>query len=320
MRVVHELEKVGYQKNSVITVGTYDGVHRGHRVIIEEAVHRAKRKQGRSVVVTFDPHPRQVLIKNGGSISLLSTLTEREKLCAALGVDVFFIINFTYEFSRLTFGEFYKHYLIDGIGVSEVIEGYDHHFGRDREGSIEQLLQLGKEYSFGVHAIEPICFEGELVSSSRIRIHLLEGRVDRAAQLLGRPYSFSGMVVRGDRRGKSLGYPTANLRLIEADMLVPQNGIYFVEVSIDNRTYYGMASIGVRPTFGENGERTIEVYIFEYDKEIYGSLLELRFLRRLRDELKFESVDALIRQMNLDAQESLKIMSKLSKEHLHTKV
>lgn len=311
MIVAHHLDEISYDKNSVVTVGTFDGVHEGHRAIIGEVVERAVRRDGRSVVVTFDPHPRQVLKNHRGSIELLSTLEERQSLCAQLGVDLFFVIQFTYEFSRQSFSDFYKKYLIDGTGVGEVIEGYDHHFGRDREGNLEGLLQLGKEFSFDVHAIRPISIDGEIVSSSRIRELLREGNVRVASRLLGQSYGFRGVVKRGDARGALLGYPTANLDLVCKAKLVPRNGIYIVQVLLGERLLYGMASIGVRPTFEENGSRIIEVHILDFNRDIYGEVLEVRFLHRLRDENKYETPAALIQQMHLDKEETLKFISSM---------
>jgi len=312
MMVVHDLEQIGYDKNSVVTVGTFDGVHRGHEIVIREIVERAKKRGGRSVVVTFDPHPRKVLRRQEESIQLLSTLTDRTTFCRSLEVDVFFIIQFSYDFSRQSFREFYLRYVVHGIGVSEVVEGYDHHFGRDREGSIETLLQLGKEFEFGVHAIQPVCVDGAPVSSSGIRSWLLIGNVERAARMLGRLYGISGSVVRGDGRGKYLGYPTANLQLVNNEQLVPQNGIYFVEVRRGSERHFGMASIGVRPTFGQDGRRTIEVNILDFDGDLYEEILELRFIKRLRDELKYDRVEDLINQMHKDKEESLRLRAMMN--------
>jgi len=313
MKVVHDLSQTGYEKNTVVTVGTFDGVHRGHELIIRETVDRARRRGGRSVVVTFDPHPRKIIRRQGESVQLLSSLTERSEFCRDLHVDVFYVIEFTFEFSRQNFRDFYLRYVINGIGVSEVVEGYDHHFGRDREGNIETLVQLGGEFDFSVHAIQPVCVDHVPVSSSAIRTTLLEGNVALAARLLGRPYRLAGRVVPGDGRGKDLGYPTANLALEFAERLVPRNGIYFVEVIRGSERHFGMASIGVRPTFNTNGTRTIEVNILDFAADVYGELLELKFIERLRDELKYERVEDLVNQMRKDREESLRLRSMMSK-------
>jgi riboflavin kinase/FMN adenylyltransferase len=305
MNRVYRLSDVEYQKNSVVTVGSFDGVHLAHRQVIGEVVERAQARGGRSIVLTFEPQPKEVL--SGTPVHLLTTLDERQQLCEELGVDLFVAIEFTYEFSRQSSRDFLLRYVVQGTGVSEVIEGYDHHFGRDREGSIEELLKLGKEFEFSVVAMKPVYVDEEVVSSSKIRQHLLDGRVDRAHRLLGRPYAVSGAVVRGDGRGKQLGYPTANLQLSSTRKVVPQNGIYFGRVNLGQGNLFGMASIGVRPTFGNNGRRIIEVNILDFQGDLYGKSLQIQFLKRLRDEIKFDSAEQLVEQMHRDKSESLKL-------------
>jgi len=312
MRRASRLGEVEYQKNSVVTVGSFDGVHLAHREVIEEVVQRARARKGRSVVLTFEPHPKEVL--SGTPVHLLTTLEERQTLCEELGVDLFFVVEFTYEFSRQSSREFLVRYIIQGTGVSEVVEGYDHHFGRDREGSIEELLKLGKEFEFSVVAMKPVYVEEEIVSSSRIRQHLLEGRVDRAERLLGRPYAFSGKVVRGDGRGRSLGYPTANISPASSRKVVPRDGIYFARVDLGDDARFGMVSIGVRPTFTTDGQRIVEVNILDFEGDLYGRAITIQFLKRLRDEMKFESVKLLVEQMHRDKTESLGLMKVYSAE------
>jgi riboflavin kinase/FMN adenylyltransferase len=316
MRRASRLSDVEYQKNSVVTVGSFDGVHLAHREVVEEVVQRARARKGRSVVLTFEPHPKEVL--GGTPVHLLTTLEERQALCEELGVELFFVVEFTYEFSRQTSREFLVRYIIQGTGVSEVIEGYDHHFGRDREGSIEELVRLGKEFEFSVVAMKPVYVEEEVVSSSRIRQHLSEGRVDRAERLLGRPYALSGTVVRGDGRGRSLGYPTANLRLSSARKMVPHDGIYFARVDLGGDVKFGMVSIGTRPTFATGGQRIVEVNILDFDGDLYGRAIAIQFFKRLRDEKKFESVELLVEQMHRDRGESLELLKTYSAEAKRT--
>jgi riboflavin kinase/FMN adenylyltransferase len=317
MKRASRLSEVEYQKNSVVTVGSFDGMHLAHRKVIEEVVQRACARNGRSVVLTFEPHPREVL--SGRPVDLLTTLEERQALCENLGVDLFFVVEFTYEFSRQTSREFLVRYIIQGTGVSEVIEGYDHHFGRDREGSIEKLLNLGKEFEFSVVAMKPVYVEEEVVSSSRIRQHLLDGRVERVDRLLGRPYPISGTVVHGDGRGKSLGYPTANIHLSSAGKMVPKDGIYFSRVDLGRGDVrFGMVSIGVRPTFTTDGRRIVEVNILNFEGDLYGRLITIQFLKRLRDEKKFESVELLVEQMHRDKVESLGLVKEYSSESKRT--
>ena len=305
MIVVHGLDEIPFNKNTVVTVGTFDGVHEAHRQILTEVVRRAQRMEGRSLVVTFDPHPKEVL--SGTPVALLTSLDERQALVEALGIDVMLVVPFTYEFSRQSSREFFEKYLVYGTGVSEVVEGYDHHFGRDREGNVEELVRLGKEYSFSVVAIKPVVIDGETVSRTLIRKHLIEGRVERAALLLGRPYGLGGVVVWGDGRGKALGYPTANIQPSSPAKLIPKDGIYFVKVVLQSSVYAGMASIGVRPTFETNGARTVEVHILDFDGDVYGQHLQIQFLKRLRDEMRFDSAEALVEQMHRDREESVRL-------------
>lgn len=315
MLVTSRLEEIPFDKNSVVTVGSFDGVHRAHQAVIQEVVGRAGQRGGRSVVVTFDPHPKEVLGPRPEEFTLLSTLEERRDICRELGVNVFYVIPFTYEFSRQDFREFFVRYIIQGIGVSEVVEGYDHHFGRDREGSIEELLKLGKEFQFSVVAMKPIYVGGEVVSSSRIRELLAQGDVEKAAEMLGRPYGLRGVVVRGDGRGKDLGFPTANIQPVGRRKILPKDGIYFVRVQINHHSYFGLSNVGVRPTFLENGQRLVEVYLLEFDGNLYGESLDIFFLKRLRDELKFSSADELVRQMELDREIGMRLATEFTKVH-----
>lgn len=310
MKIAYQLSDIAYDKNSVVTVGSFDGVHLAHHEVLREVVREARDRNGRAVVITFDPHPKEVL--SGKPMPVLTTVEEKLRLCEQLGVDLFFLIKFTYEFSRQTSRDFYLNYVIHGIGVSEVVEGYDHHFGRDREGSVEDLLKLGKEFEFSVVAMKPIYVGEVVVSSSRIRQYLLDGNVDRAERLMGNPYAISGIVVHGDGRGQALGYPTANIRLLSNRKLIPSNGIYFVRVRVGGKLWYGMLSVGVRPTFNNNGERTIEVNILDFSGDLYGQVIEIFFLKRLRDELKFDSAAQLIEQMNRDKEESIKLQKAYS--------
>ncbi|HTY37337.1 MAG TPA: bifunctional riboflavin kinase/FAD synthetase [Bacteroidota bacterium] len=306
MDIVFRPEEIEYQKNSVVSVGSFDGLHLAHQQLLRDVVDRAKVRKGRSVVITFEPHPKEVL--TGKPVPLLTSIEERQQICEQLGIDVFYRIGFTYEFSRLTSREFYLKYVIQGCGASEVVEGYDHHFGRDREGSVEELLKLGREFEFSVAALKPVYVDEEIVSSTQIRDHLLNGKVERANRLLGRPYAVSGMVIRGDARGRELGYPTANLRLSDRK-LVPQDGIYFAQIDFEGSVLFGMVSIGVRPTFFEQGIRTVEVHILDFAGDLYDKVLTVQFLRRLREERKFNGAQELIDQMHLDEENSRRMMA-----------
>lgn len=309
MRNVFRLQDVGYEKNSVVTIGTFDGVHLAHQQIIRKVVARAKKRNGRSVVVTFEPHPREVLAPSS-NIKLLTTVEERRDAITSLGVDVLYSIEFNQSMSQKTSREFYTEYIINGIGVSEVVEGYDHHWGRNREGTIDSLVAIGKEFDFSVVRVEPFSHDGVVVSSSVIRDALTQGNVELAAIFLGSSYSLHGTVVTGDKRGRTLGYPTANLDLASKRKLIPKNGIYLVRVDVENEEFFGMASIGVRPTFYQNGQQLIEVHILDFNHDIYGMTIRVQFIKRLREELKFQSVDELVHQMKND--------EKLSRNYIAT--
>ena len=310
MKVVSKLSDIGFDKNSVVTVGTFDGVHAGHREIVLEAVRRAKAREGRSVVITFEPHPREVV--GSQTIQLLTTIDERKRLLQELKPDILFVVTFTYEFSRQSFRDFYLTYLVNGIGVSEIVEGYDHHFGRDREGSIEALITLGKEFGFSVVAVKPFSVGDDVVSSSRIRRSLAEGNVERAVEFLGRPYAFEGTVVKGDGRGRQLGFPTANVAPQSPKKIIPKNGVYFVGVRLGEKQYPGMANIGVRPTFEGQQKQMIEVHLLNYEGDLYGKEVGVHFLKRLRDEQKFSGPEALVAQLHKDQEESIKLQKEYS--------
>jgi riboflavin kinase / FMN adenylyltransferase len=281
-------------------------VHLGHREIVREVVSRARKRNGRSVVITFDPHPKEVVTSSRGPVRLLSTLEERIELLGAMEVDLLFVVRFTFAFSRLTSKEFYQQYAVDGVGVSEVVVGYDHMFGRDRQAGIEELVRMGQLFAFSVYAVPPYSVDGQVVSSTRIRKALTEGEIDHANRLLGSPYALSGVVVPGDGRGKTIGYPTANIQPSSDRKVIPGRGVYLVDVRLRDRTYHGMLNIGLRPTMTDGKEETMEVHIFEFSDDIYGETITIAFLGKLREEQKFTSAQQLIEQLHRDKQESLR--------------
>ena len=316
MKLARQINEIPFSKNSTLTVGTFDGFHLAHQKIIKKVVDLARTRNSRSVVVTFEPHPREIVENGDSKIQLLTTLQERQDLCEQLGVEWFVVIQFDKIFSNQSFRDFYITYLINGIGVSAVVEGYNHHWGKNREGTIESLLELGREFNFDVISIEPFTHAGQPVNSSRIRNELNCGMVENATELLGRPYRLRGKVITGEGRGRLLGYPTANMELDSPKKLIPDNGIYFVKVNVREDEYFGMTSIGVRPTFQTTGKRTIEVYILDFDKDVYGYDLQISFLRRMRNEFKFDSAEQLIQQMNKDKE----LSSVLQNEYRHITV
>lgn len=311
MIVARSLQDIHHLKNSVITVGTFDGVHKAHQEIVHEVVQRARQRGGRSVVVTFEPHPKEVVTSQKGPVELLTTIHERITLIQRLNVDVLFIIRFTYEFSRLGSGDFYKTFLVEGIGVTEVVVGYDHMFGRNREGGTEALLSLGKTYNFSVFALQPYLVGDTVVSSTRIRLALKEGDLRRASALLGYEYELSGTVVHGDGRGKSIGFPTANIEPESPKKLIPGRGVYLVSAGINGEHYFGMMNIGTRPTVTDGSRESLEVHLLDFDGDIYGSRITVTFLRRLRNEQRFASVEELIRQLQQDKDQSLQLITEI---------
>jgi riboflavin kinase/FMN adenylyltransferase len=306
MKIIRSLNEVVCDGNSVVTVGSFDGVHLAHQEIVREVVNRARMKESRSVIVTFDPHPKEVVASFDKPVYLLSTIEERRALLGGLHIDILYIINFTYEFSRLSSREFYEQYIVRGIGASEVVVGYDHMFGRDREAGIEELVRMGQEFNFSVFAVHPYKIDGEAVSSSMIRRAISAGNIDLAQRLLGYPYAITGSVVPGDGRGKTLGYPTANIKPHSDKKVLPGNGVYLVGVQVLQREFFGMMNIGTRPTVTPGDERTLEVHIFDLAEELRGETVTVTFLKRLRDEQKFASITELIEQLGRDKEHSMK--------------
>lgn len=299
MKVFRTLSEVPHDDRSVVTIGMFDGVHRAHQAILTMVSAKAKALGGRSVVVTFDPHPREVVSREK-RVELLSSLDERMELFERQGIDLVLLIPFTYEFSRLPFLEFYQRYIIDGIGVAGVVEGFNHQFGRDREAGMNQVQELGRKHGFFVETI-PMMKEGDaVISSTTVRNLLTEGAIPLANAIIGSPYRFTGTVVRGHGRGKKLGYPTANIRLSDHRKLVPKIGVYAVRILVRGTWYGGMMSIGYNPTFDDVREKTIEVNIFDFDMDIYDDIVTVRCIERTRNEMKFSSVDELIAEMGRD--------------------
>ena len=312
MQVFNSIKDLKKNKNTILTLGTFDGIHPGHLKIIDKLVGCSKEKGCRNVVITFYPHPRTVL-GNSDSVKLLTTGEEKIRLLDKAGVENLLIINFTKEFAALSAEDFIYDYLINGIGLSEIVLGHDHHFGKGRSGNVELLKKIGAEENFIVTAAEPLLIGQEVVSSTKIRNAIAVGDMGRTKMLLGRNYEFSGVVVAGDKRGRELGFPTANIKISAPDKLLPANGIYAVNVKVENENHFGLLSIGKRPTFYNEGELVTEVYIFDFNREIYGSKVTVELVERLRGEEKFNSAEELISQMNKDKENGFKILNKLNK-------
>ncbi len=310
MEIFYNLSEVNRDQNTVLTLGTFDGIHPGHQKIIEKVVDEAAHFNSRSLLITFDPHPRTV-VPNIDEIKLLSTLQEKIEVIKSLGIQNLLVIKFTQEFSQISSEEFVKQYIVDSIGVKKIVIGHDHHFGKGRGGDELTLKEMGKEFGFQVSAVDAVSQNGVVVSSTKIRNALVSGDIKLANSFLNRFYSFSGTVVKGDQRGRLLGFPTANIDLDDRNKLLPALGIYAVEFILDSKKYFGIMSIGKRPTFYNEGTITTEVYILDFDEEIYGKYVTVNVVARIRGEEKFSSADELIKQMKMDTEEGRKILSKL---------
>lgn len=306
------LEDVNRDPNSVITVGTFDGVHAGHRVLIDKVLEESARMDARSVVVTFDPHPREIINPGDAGIKLLTSLPERREVLEEMGIDLMAVIPFDRDFSLLSSEEFIEDVIHEKIGVSEFVIGYDHHFGRNREGTIETVERLGRELGFEAYVVSKQEVGNRTVSSTAIRRALSEeGNVRRAAEFLQRPYRLNAMVVHGDKRGKEIGFPTANLVAEDKRKVIPRDGVYAVRVRVEGELLEGMMNIGLRPTF-EGEERVMEVHIFGFDTDIYGKSIQIRFIERIRDEMKFDGVDELVARLERDREAALEILGEAS--------
>lgn len=311
MQIFYSIKDLKKNKNTVLTLGTFDGIHPGHLKIIDRLVSCSKEKGCRSVVITFYPHPRTIL-GNDNSVKMLTTQEEKIELLEKLGVENLLIINFTKEFASLSAEDFIYDYLINGIGLTEIVLGHDHHFGKGRRGNAELLQKIADKEGFIVTKAEAFMIDGEAVSSTKIRNALAEGDIIRANRLLGRNYEFSGIVVGGDKRGRELGFPTANIKLSSQEKLLPASGVYAVKVMVENERHTGLLSIGNRPTFYNQGELVSEVYIYDFNREIYGAKVTTELVERLRGEVKFNSAEELINQMNTDKENGYKIFNKLN--------
>jgi riboflavin kinase / FMN adenylyltransferase len=299
MKIHQGLNAIQPIRNAVVTIGTFDGVHIGHREILQRLKEIALKNNGETVVVTFWPHPRLVLSPDDDSLKLLSTFEEKAEILLNLGIDHLVAIPFTKEFSNLTSEQFTRRVLLDKIGTKRLVIGYDHRFGKNREGSFEHLKANEKEYGFKVEEISKQEIDNIAVSSTKIRKALEIGDVKTANSYLGQHYSLSGKVVEGNRIGRKIGFPTANIEILEKFKLVPADGVYAVKVSLEDRAYQGMLNIGNRPTIGDD-KRSIECNIFNFSADIYNSKIKVELIERVRAELKFDSVEQLKQQLEMD--------------------
>lgn len=304
----------GYRKLKlkcpVVTIGIFDGVHTGHRMLLENLVSYARSVCGESVVITFDPHPREVLSGRTESVTFLTSMDEKIKLIEQRTVDYLIISHFTRTLSKKGVHEFIRDILIDKIGMKYLVMGYDHHFGREKEGDFDTIKNYSESFGVKVIKIDEVYSEGGTVSSTAIRGALLTGKIDYANRLLGYNYQITGKIVEGYRIGRTIGFPTANIQPCDSHKLIPGDGVYAVEVQIDDELMPGMMSIGINPTIHrEMSSRKLEVHIFDFNREIYGRKITVFFRFRLRDEKRFDNVEHLAYQMKLDKEQALKLLS-----------
>ena len=298
MKVIRDLKNFTNSQKTVVTIGTFDGVHIGHQKILKQLVDTARKQKLSSVVLTFFPHPRMILQKEE-SIQMIDTLDEKIQWLEKLGVDILVVHPFTIAFSRTSAIAFARDILSEQLQCQRVIIGYDHRFGRNREGGLKEMIQFAETYNFKLEEIPPQDIEDSIVSSTKIRKALLDGDVHLAKEYLGDLYTISGKVEEGLQRGTTIGYPTANVRVGSSFKLIPKNGVYAVWVYIDKIRYTGMLNIGYNPTF-EDKKWSMEVHILNFNKNIYHHTILISFHSRIRDEMKFENVTSLVNQLTKD--------------------
>ena len=309
MQVHRNIDHLPAFRKPALTIGTFDGVHKGHRKILAQLKEVAAKSGGESVIITFHPHPRSVVHSSRPDIHLINTIEERIELLTPL-IDHLVIVPFTEVFSKMTAAEYVEHFLVEKFHPHTVIIGYDHRFGKERKGDYKLLESFRDKGLFNLVEIPAHVLDHNAVSSTRIRNAISEGDLQTATHLLGYDFFFSGKVVEGNKLGRKLGYPTANLQIQQEEKLVPGDGVYAILATLPGMTtpLQGMMNIGVRPTIGIS-DRMIEVNLFDFDRDIYGETLRVSVKKRLRDEVKFPGLDELVKQMGMDKQNTLKILN-----------
>lgn len=299
MKNYHKASSFTRDRKTAVTIGTFDGVHLGHRKIIKKLTNIAEQKDLESVLLTFFPHPRMVL-QQSNDLKLINTIDEKKQLLAETGLDHLVIEPFTLEFSRLTAKAYIEEYLINYLNAGVIIVGYDHRFGRNRKANIDDLKAFSKEYNFEVIEISKQDVDDVAISSTKIREAVQSGEIDLANRYLTKPFILTGKVVKGKQLGKSLGYPTANLLIEEDYKILPKEGVYVVRAEIDNTWYFGMMNIGHNPTIADGNHKSVETYFFDFEGNLYNQALQIQMLKRIRDEKKFNSVEELKSAMKND--------------------
>ena len=312
MKVHYDLTALPQFKDAIVTMGAFDGVHKGHQQIIQRMKELAQKVQGETIIITFHPHPRKVISSVPGEIKQLTSIKERIQLLEAAGIDHLVIINFDYQFSNMTADQYVEDFLYHYFKPNTVIVGYDHHFGKGRNGNIELLKTMGAKLHFQVEEIIEQLVQNEIISSTLIRNYISEQQIKKANDLLGYAYCFEGFVVRGNQLGRTIGYPTANLHINDEEKLIPANGVYAVKVKAEctnNMILDGMMNIGIRPTV-DGQKKVIEVNIFNFDQDIYEQFITVMVYEFIRGEVKFDGLDALKNQLHQDKITASSILAK----------
>lgn len=307
MKIYKDINKIPKLPKVVLTQGTFDGLHPGHQTILKKVISTAQKINGTSVLLTFYPHPKHIIYPTLNEPKLLTSLEEKIEILDEIGLDVLVVLQFTEKFSQLSPTDYINEILYKTFKIDEIIIGYDHKFGKNREGGIKMLKEYQNKFNFRVNEISAVETNNCIVSSTKIRTALLDGNVHEASKLLERNYSLNGKVVSGDGLGKKLGFPTANIEPIIPYKLIPKVGVYAVFVEIDQKQFLGMINIGYRPSIN-NQEFRIEVHIFDFLQDIYNKTIKIKFIKRMRNEQKFNSLEELKAQLNLDKRNALNIL------------
>ncbi len=308
MKIYKSIDKYNESKSSVVTIGTFDGIHKGHQKIFKKVINVSKQSNLSSVVLTFFPHPRIILNKYN-DIKMIDTLDEKIEHLEKIGIDNLIIHPFDKKFSLLSADQFIKEYLVEKLKLKHIIIGYDHRFGKGREASVSDLKEYSSDFNFIVDEIDAQEIEKIAISSTKIRNSINQGDLETTKKYLGRFFSLTGKVIKGDGLGKQIDYPTANLLIEEDYKIIPKDGVYYIRTRIDNKLYNGMMNIGHRPTIG-NKAKSIEVNLFNFDRDIYDKIISIDVVVKIRDEKKFSSINALKAQLSKDEEHCLKLINK----------
>ncbi len=308
MKIYNSIDEYNESKSSVVTIGTFDGIHKGHQKIFNKVINASKQSNLSSVVLTFFPHPRIILNKYN-DIKMIDTLDEKIEHLEKIGIDNLIIHPFDKKFSLLSADQFIKEYLVEKLKLKHIIIGYDHRFGKGREASVSDLKEYSSDFNFIVDEIDAQEIEKITISSTKIRNSINQGDLETTKKYLGRFFSLTGKVVKGDGLGKQIDYPTANILIEEDYKIIPKDGVYYIRTTIDNKLYNGMMNIGHRPTIG-NKEKSIEVNLFKFDRDIYYKIISIDVIVKIREEKKFSSINALKAQLAKDEEHCLKLINK----------